>query len=90
TIDDEVTIDIVNIIKYLKENEKFAAYEIILLGHSLGANLMPRIAGKSNQIAKLILLAGNARPLEKLIAEQYDYLYKLNPTPELQESFVKI
>jgi fermentation-respiration switch protein FrsA (DUF1100 family) len=90
TIDDEVTNDIVNIITYFKENDQYAAYEIILLGHSLGANLMPRIAGKSNQISKLILLAGNARPLEKLIAEQYDYLYKLNPTPELQEALKKM
>lgn len=90
TIDDEVTNDIINIINYFKENEEFKGYEIILLGHSLGANLMPRIANKTNQISKLILLAGNARPLEKLIAEQYDYLYKLNPTPELQEAIVKI
>lgn len=90
TIDDEVTNDIINIINYFKENEQFAAYEIIVLGHSLGANLMPRIANKSNQISKIILLAGNARPLEKLIAEQYDYLYKLNPTPELQEAIEKM
>jgi len=90
TIDDEVTNDIVNIITYFKENDQYAAYEIILLGHSLGANLMPRIAGKSNQISKLILLAGNARPLEKLIAEQYDYLYKQNPTPELKEAIKKV
>ncbi|MFZ3274540.1 MAG: DUF3887 domain-containing protein [Lutibacter sp.] len=90
TIDDEVTNDIINIINYFKENEQFAAYEIILLGHSLGANLMPRIANKSNQISKIILLAGNARPLEKLIAKQYDYLYNLNPSPELQEAIEKI
>lgn len=90
TIDDEVTIDVVNIISYFKENEQFKNYEIILLGHSLGANLMPRIAGKSAQISKLILLAGNARPLEKLIEEQYDYLYKLNPSLELQEAIKKV
>lgn len=90
TIDDEVTNDVVNIINYFKENEQFTAYEIILLGHSLGANLMPRIAGKSVQISKLILLAGNARSLEKLIAEQYDYLYKQNPSEELKEEIKKV
>ena len=90
TIDDEVTNDIVNIISYFKENEEFKGYEIILLGHSLGANLMPRIAGKSAQISKLILLAGNARSLEKLIAEQYEYLYKQNPSPELLEASKKM
>jgi len=90
TIDDEVTNDIVNIISYFKENEEFKDYEIILLGHSLGANLMPRIAGKSAQISKLILLAGNARSLEKLIAEQYEYLYKKNPSPELMVEIEKV
>jgi hypothetical protein len=90
TIDDEVTNDIVNIISYFKENEEFKDYEIILLGHSLGANLMPRIAGKSAQISKLILLAGNARSLEKLIAEQYEYLYKKNPSPELMGEIKKV
>lgn len=90
TIDDEVTNDILNIIKYFKEDSQFKAYEIIVLGHSLGANVMPRIANQSNQIAKIILLAGNARPLEVLVAEQYDHLYQLDPTPELFEGSKKI
>jgi dienelactone hydrolase len=90
TIDDEVTDDIVNIINYLKQDGQFKEYEIIVLGHSLGANLAPRIANKSNQISKIILMAGNARPLEVLIEEQYDYLYKLNPSSELLEAANKI
>lgn len=90
TIDDEVTNDILNIIKYFKDDSQFKAYEIIVLGHSLGANVMPRIANQSNQIAKIILLAGNARPLEVLVAEQYDHLYQLDPTPELFEGSKKI
>lgn len=90
TIDDEVTNDILNIIKYFKDDSQFKAYEIIVLGHSLGANVMPRIANQSNQIAKIILLAGNARPLEVLVAEQYDHLYQLDPSPELFEGSKKI
>ena len=90
TIDDEVTNDILNIIKYFKDDSQFKAYEIMVLGHSLGANVMPRIANQSNQIAKIILLAGNARPLEVLVAEQYDHLYQLDPSPELFEGSKKI
>lgn len=86
TIDDEVTNDIVNIITYFKKDSLFSNYEIIVLGHSLGAYLMPRIANKSNQISKIILLAGNARSLDILIEEQYNYLYKLNPTQELKDA----
>jgi hypothetical protein len=35
-------------------------------------------------------MAGNARPLEVLGQEQYDYLYKLNPSSELLEAVNKI
>jgi len=90
TIDDEVTDDIVNITNYLKQDWQFKEYEIIVLGHSLGANLAPRIANQSNEISKIILLAGNSRSLEVLIAEQYDYLYKLNPSQELLEAVNKV
>jgi len=90
TIDDEVTNDIIAIVNYFKEDKQFKDYEIIVLGHSLGAHLLARIANNSNHISKIILMAGNARPLEVLIAEQYDYLYKLNPSPELLEASNKI
>lgn len=86
TIDDEVTNDVINIISYFKNNKEFVNYEIIVLGHSLGANLLPRIANKSNQISKIILLAGNARPLLELVMEQYEHLYKLTPTEELKQA----
>ncbi|WP_367754146.1 DUF3887 domain-containing protein [Flavobacterium sp. WC2430] len=90
TIDNEVTNDIVNIIAYFKNDNQFLDYEIIVLGHSLGAYLLPRIANKSNQIYKIILLAGNARPLDKLIIEQYQYLYKLTPTQELKDALQEV
>jgi pimeloyl-ACP methyl ester carboxylesterase len=90
TINDEVTNDIINIVNYFKEDKQFKDYEIIVLGHSLGANLMARIANKTKQISKIILLAGNARPLDVLIGEQYDYLYKLNPSSELLGAANKI
>lgn len=90
TINDEVTNDIVNIVAYFKNDSKFSNYEITVLGHSLGSYLLPRIANKSNQISKIILLAGNSRPLDHLIIEQYEYLYKLTPTQELKEASQKV
>lgn len=90
TIDDEVTNDIINIVAYFKNDSKFSNYEITVLGHSLGAYLLPRIANKSNQISKIILLAGNSRPLDHLIIEQYEYLYKLTPTQELKDASQKV
>ena len=90
TIDDEVTNDILNIVKYFKSDSQFSDYEIIVLGHSLGAFVLPRIATRSNQISKIILLAGNARPLDVLIQEQFDYLYTLNPSNEMKDEREKI
>jgi pimeloyl-ACP methyl ester carboxylesterase len=90
TIDDEVTNDVINIIHYFKQDTQFKDYEITILGHSLGAYLLPRIANESGQIAKIILMAGNARPLEELVLEQYNYLYQASPTPEMKDALKKI
>ena len=90
TIDDEVTNDVLNVILFFKKNIDFKNYEIIVLGHSLGANLLPRIANKSNRISKIILLAGNSRPFTTLLIEQYQYLYNLNPTLEMEIYFNKL
>ena len=90
TIDDEVTNDVLNSIKHFKNDSQFSDYEIIVLGHSLGAFLLPRIATRSNQISKIILLAGNARPLDVLIQEQFDYLYTFNPSNEMKAEREKI
>ena len=90
TIDEEVTIDIINIINYFKNDNQFSNYEIIILGHSLGAYLTPRIINKSNKVSKAIMLAGNARSLDKLIIEQYNYLYELNSTEDLKSELGKL
>jgi uncharacterized protein len=90
TIDDEVTHDVLNIIAYFKNNPQYKDYQITVIGHSLGAHLAPKIANKSNQISKIILLAGNARPLQELIVEQYGYLNQLNPSKEMEAEIAKL
>lgn len=90
TIDDEVTNDVLSIINYFKSNESYKQYEIILIGHSLGGYLLPHIFNKSKDISKIIFLAGNARPLDNLIVEQYEYLNKISPSPELQNELKKM
>lgn len=85
TIDDEVVNDVLNIVDYIKKDKQFEGFEIIVLGHSLGAYLMPRIANNSTSIDRIIMMAGNSRSLDTLVLEQYNYLYALNPTPELKE-----
>ena len=72
TLDTEVLIDVNNAIE-LADSVK-GAEQVFVLGHSLGAMLSPKIALKSHELEGIIMLAGNARPLEDLILEQYTYL----------------
>jgi dienelactone hydrolase len=48
---------------------------VFVLGHSLGAMMAPRIAERNVNIKGIIMMAGNARPLEDLVYNQYKYLY---------------
>ncbi|SIQ86501.1 hypothetical protein SAMN05880574_12933 [Chryseobacterium sp. RU37D] len=79
TVEEETINDVVNVTNYFKSNEKFKDYQIIILGHSLGAYLIPQIA-KKIKISKYIFLAGNSRPLQDLIIEQFEYINKIEPS----------
>ncbi|UEQ79117.1 DUF3887 domain-containing protein [Chryseobacterium arthrosphaerae] len=78
TVEDETVKDAVNAANYFKNNKDYTGYQIIILGHSQGAYMMPEIAVKA-QVSKYIFMAGNARPLQNLLVEQYEYLHTLDP-----------
>src|SRR5208282_3947608 len=70
TVNDEVVNDARAAVSLLASQAKIDAGRIYVLGHSLGAYLGPRIASGDREIAGLILLAGNTRPIERLVVEQ--------------------
>lgn len=76
TVEQETINDALNVVQYFRTNYK--DYEIILLGHSLGGYLLPKLMEKNNNINKLVFLAANARPLDKLIIEQLEYINKID------------
>jgi dienelactone hydrolase len=78
TIDSEVTDDAVAALTLLRSRKEIAPGRVYLLGHSLGAMLAPRIAGRDGKLAGALLLAGNTRPLEDLIVDQVDYILSLD------------
>ena len=65
--------------------------QIYVLGHSLGGMLAPRIAAEDPQVAGIIILAGTARPLEKVVVEQVKYIAGLTApqTPEDKKQIEK-
>jgi len=65
---------------------------IYLLGHSLGGMLASAIASRDPGIAGIIIMAGNSRPLQYLVPEQYKYLMSLHGelTDLQQETLVEL
>ena len=74
-LDAVVTNDALAAVELAKTIQGVNLNSIFVLGHSLGAMMAPRIAQKNTQIKGIIMMAGNARPLEDLVYEQYKYLY---------------
>ena len=76
-LNSEVIEDAISAAAMLKKNPDFKNSKVYIVGHSLGAMCAPLIASKSKQINGIILLAGNARPLEDVVLDQYNYIFGL-------------
>ena len=90
SLEDETIEDAVNAVQLLAGQDRIDPNRIYVLGHSLGGNAIPAIAGKlkenSAKACGYIMMAASPRPLQDLMREQYDFLYSLLPeiTPEQQ------
>jgi dienelactone hydrolase len=70
TVDQEVLEDAGLAVGALAKEKDLDPKRIFVIGHSLGAHVAPVIAQRNKQVAGIILMAGNTRPLEDLIWEQ--------------------
>ncbi len=88
TIKDETIDDARSAVAMLATMPEINSKRIYVAGHSLGAYAAPRIADGDPQIAGIIVMAGNTRPLEVLIVEQIRYIESMNGdiTPEGQKA----
>ncbi|WP_049994824.1 alpha/beta hydrolase family protein [Halapricum salinum] len=73
TIDDVVTEDVLTAVSRLREQPRVDREDIVVVGHSLGGALAPRVASRDGGLAGIALLAANARPLPDLIVDQTRY-----------------
>lgn len=80
TTKNEVTDDVVSAVKLAGTMDGIDSTRIFVLGHSLGAMLAPRIATLIPGLKGIIMMAGNARPLDELVVEQVTYLNGINPS----------
>ncbi len=74
TVKDEVVDDAVAAVKALRETEGVDPRRIVVIGHSLGGYLIPRIARADGKLAGVVTLAGSTRQVHELIHDQLDYL----------------
>ncbi len=70
TVDDVSTDDALTALHMLAKQPAIDAKHVFVLGHSLGAQMAPRIAVRDPRLAGVIMLAAPARPLLDVIAEQ--------------------
>jgi dienelactone hydrolase len=80
TVDDETISDARAAVALVAAQPKVNPKQVFLLGHSLGAYLAPRIATGDAQVAGIVMLAANARPLEKIVLEQIHNLAAMSGT----------
>ena len=80
TVDDETVDDAVAAVERLRHLDGIDPDRIVILGHSLGGMLAPRIGAREPGIAGLVVMAGATRPLQDLIVDQVHYLAELDST----------
>src|SRR5262249_617866 len=84
TVREETTEDAAAAGGLLLARAEIDARRVVLVGHSLGGTLAPRIAADAPGIAGLVILAGATRPIPDLLVEQIEYIDGLSGRPEAQ------
>jgi hypothetical protein len=81
TLNEETIEDAVRAVALARSQKEIDPRRVFVLGHSLGGYVAPRIAARDGKLAGLILLDGNARPIEDLVLEQNEYVAGLSGGP---------
>ena len=76
TAKEEVIDDAQEAVHLMHNTESIDPKNVFVLGHSLGATLMPRIS-IDQDLAGVIMMAGITRSIEETILDQLTYLYNL-------------
>ena len=78
TVQQETIDDALAAAALLRGTQGIDAGRVYVLGHSLGAMLVPRIGRQDPRLAGLIVMAGAAKTIEDLILEQVAYIAGLD------------
>lgn len=78
TIEADSLNDAAEAIKYASSCGKVDVDRIVIVGHSLGGMMAPKIASDNKKVAAIVSLAGSPRRLEDIILDQNKILTKEN------------
>lgn len=79
TVNEETVFDALAAVDFLRKQDGINPSKIIVLGHSLGGMVLPRIAHKDSALGGIIFMAAPAKSIPDKIIEQCDYLATLRP-----------
>ncbi|MBK8914713.1 MAG: alpha/beta fold hydrolase [Phycisphaerales bacterium] len=74
TLSHETIDDAVAAVKMLRQREEIDPARVFVMGHSLGGMAAPFIAKAEPELAGIIVMAGNSRPILTLVAEQITHI----------------
>jgi dienelactone hydrolase len=77
TVKQETLDDVDLAVELLQSRPEIDPRQIVVVGHSLGGALAPRIAAANSSVAKIVILAGATRSLPDIAVAQVEYLASL-------------
>ncbi|MEF8907112.1 MAG: alpha/beta fold hydrolase [Haloarculaceae archaeon] len=80
TIDDIVTDDALTAVERLRGVDRVPDEDVVVVGHSIGATLAPRVAARDGRLAGVVMLAALARPVTDALLQQNRYLVERDGT----------
>lgn len=86
TLDDEIVLDALAAVALLRAEPRVDPDRIIVAGHSLGGQLVPRVALRDSAVAGLVLLAAPARRVHHMVPAQVRYISGLDGTLDEDEA----
>jgi hypothetical protein len=85
TVKDESIDDAIAAVQVLRSTSGVDPNRIVVLGHSLGGMLVPRIAAAGPPVAGFVVMAGAARPIPQAVVEQARYLAQVDGVISTEE-----
>lgn len=85
TVEDETIEDAILAAQAVLDFPEIDKDNIFILGHSLGAMMIPRIAEDTQNVKGYIMMAAAVTPLHDLMIEQYEYIFNLDGKLSINE-----